>query len=121
MTAMASSYDSTAEHSGLLVDEFPERIPNTVETTGIAFHYEEPKNRAPQALLLAICPDNRPAWEGDGILAILNETIELAKIRTVDLDGVVAGGEILPALYFAFNTEGDTVSARLIDRAVKGD
>ncbi len=99
-----------SSYAGLLLDEWPERIPSTQENAAVAFHYEEPKARAPQALLLAVCPDSRPAWDDDLITGILEETLELAKIRAVDLDSVQEVGQILPALYFALNLEGATPS-----------
>jgi hypothetical protein len=67
----------------LIVDEWPERIPNAQAQTAVAFHFEEPAARAPQALLLAVCPDNRPTWDDALLQAVLAETLELAKIRTV--------------------------------------
>ena len=99
-----------SSYAGLLLDEWPERIPSTQENAAVAFHYEEPKARAPQALLLAVCPDARPAWDDDLITGILEEALELAKIRAVDLDSVQEVGQILPALYFALNLEGATPS-----------
>ena len=100
-------------YAGLLIDEWPERIPSTQEQAAVAFHYEEPKARAPQALLLAVCPDNRAFWDDDLVTGILQETYELTKIRTVDLDSVQQVGQILPALYFALNLKGATISANL--------
>ncbi|MGC2109993.1 MAG: hypothetical protein WA655_10785 [Candidatus Korobacteraceae bacterium] len=97
-------------YAGLLIDEWPERIPSLQENASVAFHYEEPKARAPQALLLAVCPDNRAVWDDDLITGILQETLELTKIRSVDLDSVAQVGQILPALYFALNLQGATIS-----------
>jgi hypothetical protein len=97
-------------YAGLLIEEWPERIPSLQENASVAFHYEEPKARAPQALLLAVCPDSRPFWDDDLITGILEETLELAKIRSVDLDSVAEVGQILPALYFALNLQGATIS-----------
>ena len=97
-------------YAGLLIEEWPERIPSVQENASVAFHYEEPKARAPQALLLAVCPDSRPFWDDDLITGILEETLELAKIRSVDLDSVAEVGQILPALYFALNLQGATIS-----------
>ncbi|HEY4214811.1 MAG TPA: hypothetical protein VGM84_25265 [Steroidobacteraceae bacterium] len=99
-----------ASYAGLMIEEWPERIPSVQENAAVAFHYEEPKARAPQALLLAVCPDSRPFWDDDLVLGILQETLELAKIRAVDLDSVAEVGQILPALYFALNLQGATVS-----------
>ncbi|HEU4414552.1 MAG TPA: hypothetical protein VFT65_07180 [Candidatus Angelobacter sp.] len=111
-------------YAGLLIDEWPERIPSTQENAAVAFHYEEPKARAPQALLLAVCPDGRPAWDDDLVTGILQEALELTKIRAVDLDSVQEVGQILPALYFALNLQGATPStnfatAKEFSRAVQ--
>lgn len=97
-------------YAGLLIDEWPERIPSTQENAAVAFHYEEPKARAPQALLLGICPDGRRIWDDDLVTGILQEALELAKIRTVDLASVQQVGQILPALYFAMNLQGATIA-----------
>lgn len=99
-------------YAGLLVDEWLERIPSTTETASVAFHYEEPKARAPQACLLAVCPDARPTWDDALITGILEETLELAKIRTVDLSSLQGMGQILPALYFTLNLQAATVSTK---------
>jgi hypothetical protein len=105
-------------YAGLLIDEWPERIPSTAETAAVAFHYEEPKARAPQACLLAVCPDSRPSWDTDLLGAILEETLELAKIRSVDLASLQQMGPILPALYFALNLKSATVSANFAKESV---
>jgi hypothetical protein len=102
---------AAAKYAGLLVDEWPERIPSTTETASLAFHYEEPKARAPQACLLAVCPDDRSTWDADLVTGILEETLQLAKIRTVDLSSLQEMGQILPALYFSLNLQEATVSA----------
>lgn len=98
-------------YAGLLIDEWLERIPSIDEKAGVAFHYEEPKARPPQALLLGVCPDHRENWDDDLVTAVLEETLELAKIRTVDLDSVQKIGHVLPALYFPLNLRGATISA----------
>jgi hypothetical protein len=105
-------------YAGLLIDEWPERIPSTRENAAVAFHYEEPKARAPQALLLAICPDGRRVWDDDLVTGILQEALELAKIRTVDLDSVQQVGQILPALYFAMNLQGATIATNFASMEV---
>lgn len=97
-------------YAGLLIDEWPERVPSVSENAAVAFHYEEPKARAPQSLLLAVCPDSREIWDDDLVTGILREALELAKIRTVDLDSVLRVGQILPALYFALNLQSATIS-----------
>jgi hypothetical protein len=101
---------SQTPYAGLLIDEWPERIPSTAEVASVAFHYEEPKARAPQTCLLAVCPDDRADWDADLVTGILEETLELAKIRSVDLASLQQMGQILPALYFALNFKAATVS-----------
>jgi hypothetical protein len=107
---LSDTFDPARWMCGLMVDEWVERVPDPVQTTGVAFHYEEPGSRAPQALLVAVCPDKRLAWDDDLVLATLNETLDMAKIRTVDLEGLSDLGQIIPALWFAFNPDGQTVS-----------
>jgi hypothetical protein len=99
-------------YAGLMLDEWPERIPETQQSAAVAFHFEEPSARAPQSLLLAVCPDNRETWDDTLLQAVLEETLELAKIRTVDLASVQKVGAILPAIYFALNLQGATVSTQ---------
>jgi hypothetical protein len=112
--ACVTSGDPTTQaiYAGLLVDEWPERIPNSQAQTAVAFHFQEPAARAPQALLLAVCPDNRANWDDTILQAVLTETLELAKIRTVDLNSMQTAGQILPALYFALNLASATISTR---------
>jgi hypothetical protein len=103
---------SANTHAGLLIEEWLERIPGTQASTAVAFHFEEPSARAPNALLLAVCPSAQEYWDDAMLQAILSETLELAKIRTVDLASVGAVGQILPALYFALNLQGATISTQ---------
>jgi PKD repeat protein len=107
-------YTHSTSYAGLLIDEWPERIPGSSATAGLTFHYTEPQSRAPQTLLLAVCPDQRPAWNDEAIQAIVGETLDLAKIRTVDLDSLQEVGQILPALYFPFNDQQETISADIL-------
>ena len=107
---LSDTFDPAKWFSGLLLDEWVERVPDPVQTTGVAFHYEEPGSRAPQALLVAVCPDEFPAWNDDLVLATVTETLDLAKIRSVDLEGLDDFGQIIPALWFAFNPDDQTVS-----------
>jgi hypothetical protein len=103
-------FDLTQPAAGLLLDEWPEQIPSESETTGVAFHYDQPDSRAPQSLLLAVCPDDSGTWEEDALLAVVEETLERAKARAVDLESLQGMGHLLPALMLPFNADGETVS-----------
>jgi len=109
---VTGNLNTAADFAGLLCDEWPERIPAPTQSAAVSFHYEEPKSRAPQALLLAVCPDARAAWDDELLLATLQETLQLAKIRTVDLDSMIDLGQILPALYVPMNLQPATIATR---------
>ena len=93
---------------GLLVDEWLERIPAASTTAGVSFHFSEPSSRAPQAMLLALCPDGRKTWDLGLVATILDETLGLAAVRGVDLATMQEVGQLLPALYFPFNLQAAT-------------
>jgi hypothetical protein len=103
-------YAAAQPHSGLMLDEWPERIPAAAQSTGLAFHYDQPNARPPQALLLAVNPEPEGEWDDDALETILGETLDLAKARTVDLESITALGQLLPTLLFPFNADGETVS-----------
>jgi hypothetical protein len=82
-------------------------IPEPDVATGLSFHHAAPVAAPPQAVLLAAPPDGQAAWSPTP-RGILLETLELAKLRLVDLDALGAG--TAPAAWFAYNTKDDTVS-----------
>ncbi|WP_297325001.1 hypothetical protein [Nitrosomonas sp.] len=103
--------------AGLLIDEWVEVVPSKEEITGLAFHFDAPQSRAPQAILLAVPPNKNSEWNLEILADTLLETLELAKFRAVDLsrllhpkhDGSKPNepgtltdiGQFLPALYFS--------------------
>ena len=76
-------------------------IPRPTEQSGIAVHYDDPGAEAPQTILLAVPPTSAPRWDLASLLAILNETLDLAKVRAVDGELLGALGQLLPAIYLA--------------------
>ncbi len=108
---------SAPVYAGLLLDEWLDRIPSDATTSGVAFHYDEPKSRAPQALLLAVCPDSRQTWDLGLVQTILDETLDLARARAVDLDSIQEVGQILPGLYFPFNLQAATPATHFLEVA----
>jgi hypothetical protein len=99
--------------AGLMLDEWTDRVPATDATTGVTFHYDQPSARAPQAILVAAPPDDRPTWDEDALTAVVDETLNLAKVRTVDLEALDDGGQILPAVYLPFNTANEAASVNV--------
>lgn len=98
--------------TGLLIDEWNELIPNRDELTGITFHYDDPGAEAPQTVLVAVPPYIGGSWDLDTLIDIINETLDLAKIRAVDSELIGTIGQVLPAIILADNTANpkDTVS-----------
>ncbi len=78
----------TGELAGLLVDSWSEITPSRRVTTGVSFSYDEPKAQAPQAVLLAVQPDPARGWDFQGLEACLLETLELAKLRGLEAQGL---------------------------------
>jgi hypothetical protein len=101
---------ANAQWVGLLLDEWTELIPNREESTALAFHYDDPGAEAPQAVLIAVAPDNAENWSLDTVIAVLRETLELAKLRAVDGDLLGVLSQILPTTYLAANSRLDTVA-----------
>lgn len=85
--------------SGLLIEEWVDVIPNKEELTGVTFRYDAPQPRAPQALLLAVAPESVTTWDESALETLLSETLELAKLRAVDLTALGELGQYLPAMY----------------------
>ncbi len=103
-------FDPFSPLAGLLVDEWVETLPARNETTGVTFHFDQPDARAPNAILLAVPPDPGRPWDLATLEQILLETFELAKLRAVDTHALAQLGQFLPALFFASNVRGETVS-----------
>ncbi len=97
--------------AGVLVDEWIEVVPNARETTGIVFQYNQPDAAPPQSILIAVPPDLSKAWNVWTLQQVLLDTLDLAMLRAVDPHSMGELGHFVPALYFAANPAGDTISA----------
>jgi len=74
---------------GLLIDEWVEVVPSNAETTGLAFHYDQPNSCPPQAVLLAVPSDEtREVWDLDFLDSVLQETFDLAQMRAISFNGL---------------------------------
>ena len=95
--------------AGLTIDEWVEVLPDAKQITGVALHHDDPTARAPQAILLAVRPDDFPEWTLEAVEGSVLEALSLAKLRAVDPDALNGLGHYLPALYFAYNSGGATI------------
>ena len=105
-----AAVDPVRPLAGLLIDEWVEVVPSPSEITGIALQYDQPNAVPPQTILIAVPPELESPWTIWSLQQVLLETLDLARIRGVDTDALDDVGHYLPALYFACNTNNDTVS-----------
>ncbi|TDW97487.1 hypothetical protein [Dinghuibacter silviterrae] len=73
-----------APHCGLMIDAWTESIPSADQVTGITFNYNQPNAFPPQAVLLAVPPVLKGAWDWNELVGILNDTLLRAKLRAVE-------------------------------------
>ncbi|WP_155848436.1 hypothetical protein [Arthrobacter sp. 35W] len=85
----------------LVLDELAEVLPAPTAATGLAVHYNAPNARAPQSVLLAVHPNPEAGWDWPLLLRTLADTMDLVRLRGVDLDDLVPTGitEFLPLSY----------------------
>jgi hypothetical protein len=96
--------------SALLLDAWPELAPNVEEDAGVAFHYDAPGAQAPQAVLLAVTPPGAQAWSFELLEQTLFQALDLARMRTVDLETLGPLGQLLPMSFLTANPKNATVS-----------
>jgi hypothetical protein len=108
----ASAPSASVAWRGLVLDEWVEIVPQPIEQTGVAFHYDYPVAEAGQTILLAVPSSTGADWSYDDILATLNETMDLAKIRAVDAERLDLG-QFLPTAYLTRTLQNATVSTSL--------
>jgi hypothetical protein len=111
----ATPFDKTARQCGLLLDEWTEVIPATTRTTGITFNFSRPDNEPPQSILLVTPATATGRWEWADLVGALNETLDLAKKRSVEpsqIDGT-AYAPLLPATIMAMTLYGISITTSL--------
>ncbi|MEO8887810.1 MAG: hypothetical protein ABI429_00715, partial [Jatrophihabitantaceae bacterium] len=109
------AFDATAHLCGLLIDEWTEVIPATTKDTGLAFQFDRPDNEAPQAILVVTPATGDGSWHWDDLVGAISETLDLAKIRTVepaDIDPT-SYARLLPATTMAVTTHGISITTAL--------
>jgi hypothetical protein len=113
--------NADALQSGLLIDEWSETIPFERETTGIAFHYNQPDTMPPQALLLAVHAGVENNWTWDYLINAVTNTFHEAKLRAVEpghLDSNEMVQHLLPGIVAPVNPSGNNIS---LDFAIASD
>jgi hypothetical protein len=99
--------DATSGVAVLVIDEFVEVVPGSDTTTAVSFGFNAPGARPPQTILLAVPPVPGVDWTVDTLAGVVGETLDLAKVRMVDLSAVAWAGRFIPTIYL---TDGDLAS-----------
>lgn len=99
---LPDGYDPAGVQCALWLDEWTETLPHAEQATALTFHYDQPNSEAPQTMLLVVSPHAHPAgaWTTADLLGAVNETLDLAKKRTVEPDALAFTplATVLPAV-----------------------
>jgi hypothetical protein len=103
-----------APWSGLLLDGWPEILPNREEDAGVVFHFDAPGGQAPQCVLLAVPPTHAETWSYDDLEATLLDTLDMARMRAIDLSNLGRYGQVLPMNYLAANSANQAIATSFV-------
>lgn len=79
---------------GIVFDSWLEYIPYKKSQAGLAFHFDQPDNEAPQAMLYCMHPKRSGTWTEDLLLKIFHSTYQTLMNRLVDPDLVYKDEEL---------------------------
>jgi hypothetical protein len=114
-THFATAFDKTKPQCGIVMDEWTEVIPGKEETTGVAFHYDQPNSEPAQTMLLVVPPKITGSWQWNDIVESMEETLQMAKKRAIAPDNIetTAYAQFLPATMMAVTLHWITVATNL--------
>jgi hypothetical protein len=113
-----ASVASAPTLAGLVVDDWTEAIPSATQLTSYAVHYDAPSAEAAQCVLLAVPPAQAATWDLTTLIAIVEETIDLAQIRAIDSDLLSAYALAVPTTYIAANVADEAISVNLAAQVI---
>jgi len=92
--------------TGIELDAWTEIVPDATGTGAVTANLAAPSARPPNLILLAVPPDTNQAWTADALLSVVDEALDLAQCRLVDLDAAQRVPAVLPAIYLSeFSTD----------------
>ncbi len=103
--------------TGIELDGWTEIVPSPTGTAAIAANLSAPDARAPNLILMAVPPDAEKPWTEEALLSVVDEALELADCRMVDLDSTKRVPALLPACYLAEFDEDDLGLRHFINAA----
>ena len=105
--------------TGIELDAWTEVVPHPTGTAAVTANLSAPDARAPNLILLAVPPDTSKPWTDASLLSVVDEALELADCRMVDLDAARRVPALLPAVYLAEFDEDDLGVRRFLNVADK--
>ena len=111
----AIDFDPAKTFCGIVVDEWTEVVPFKNETTGIAFHYDQPSSEPPQTMLLLTPSQLNGKWEWEDVIGAMEETLAMAKKRAVEPSMIDRSnlGQFLPTTLMAVSSNWITMALNL--------
>ncbi len=76
-------------------------VPDRGGAGAVAANLSSPDSRAPNTILLAVPGDLTAPWTQESLFSVLDEALELARCRLVDLDASRRVPAVLPAIYIS--------------------
>jgi hypothetical protein len=90
-----------ASVTGVEVDAWVEVVPEQGGAGAVAANLASPDSRAPNTILLAVPADLDAPWTQEALFSVVEEALELAECRLVDLDATRRVPGVLPAIYIS--------------------
>jgi hypothetical protein len=90
-----------ASVTGVEVDAWVEVVPEQGGAGAVAANLASPDSRAPNTILLAVPADTGAPWTQESLFSVVEEALELAECRLVDLDASRRVPGVLPAIYIS--------------------
>ncbi|MEL7312878.1 MAG: hypothetical protein AAFN07_15285, partial [Pseudomonadota bacterium] len=100
-------------HRMLKLDHWTESVPMPSEVTGVAFNYNQPNASAPNAILVAVEPNNSDRWSWDALTGTLTDTMDRARTRAVEPAQILEEGSLdvlLPMTIASFDLNESNLS-----------
>ena len=97
---------AAAAVTGVEVDAWVEVVPDRGGAGAVAANLASPDSRAPNTILVAVPSDLDAPWTQESLFSVIDEAMELAECRLVDLDASRRVPAVLPAIYISEFDEG---------------
>lgn len=92
---------ATGPLTGIELDAWTEVVPAATGNAAVTANLPSPDARAPNVILIAVPPDVSQPWTYDGLFSVVDEALELAACRMVDLDATRRAPGLVPAAYIS--------------------